>query len=454
MTANGRGELLLRELEQFMSRKRRPRADGLPAVSLFCGAGISDLGYEYAGFSFKVHAELDARRAALCAANLPSSDVVVGDLWREWERVAQSYERVCTDRLALLSVTPPCQGMSSSNPSRGKVSEPDGRGRNERNLLLLAAIPIIQQLRPACVVMENVPQVLLRMVQLSPDQRPRKLIDIFFEQVPGYSVFAHVMQMADYGVPQVRRRSVIVLLDEDLPAVQELEEEGLLPWPTKTHDEIGANGKPAWVTLKHWLDRRAHKVLDAVSEQAARDNEDCLHFVPDYDGDRYMWVNDIPPNSGRSAYENDVCPHCGEKAIDMGTVRCPICNGILVNRPYVKEDNGTVRLVRGFRSSYRRMRPDRPAPTVTTASSHLGSDYKIHPWENRVLSIRECIELQTIPQAYSWDWALSNRQYYLIRQVVGEAIPPWFTFLHGRVLKRLLHGEVSSKCLAPKERLE
>ena len=88
------------------------------------------------------------------------------------------------------------------------------------------------------------------------------------------------------------------------------------------------------------------------------------------------------------------------------------------------------------------MPPDRPAPTVTTASSHLGSDYKIHPWENRVLSIRECADLQTVPRFYNWDWALNTQHTYLARQVIGEALPPWFSYLHGSVLQDLLSQRV------------
>jgi DNA (cytosine-5)-methyltransferase 1 len=451
MAAEARSASAVAKLERFLSQKRRPAEDGLPAVSLFSGGGISDLGYEYAGFSFLVQAELDEHRAKLCAGNFPRSQVVVGDMREHWQDVVQSYERVCTDRLALLSVTPPCQGMSSSNPSRGKVSRPDGNGRNERNLLLLAAVPVIERLRPMCVVVENVPQILLRRVRLSADKRPQKLVETFFEGLDGYTVFAGVVQMADYGVPQVRRRSVLLLLDEKLPCVRELEDRALLPWPKPTHAEEQSNGHASRVTLREWLTGRGYKALDAHSERTARDDEDPLHFVPYYDADRYLWVSQIPPNTGRSAYQNGTCPHCGKKRVKEGLVRCPACQGLMVNRPYVKGRNGRVRLVRGFKSSYRRMRPDRPAPTVTTASSHLGSDYKIHPWENRVLSIRECIELQTIPQAYSWEWAVNNGYHYLVRQVVGEAIPPWFTYLHGRVLRQLLEGKVSGRFLAERE---
>jgi DNA (cytosine-5)-methyltransferase 1 len=401
-----------------------------------------------AGFRFLVQAELDPQRARLCSENFPASKVIVGDVRKNWRKIVSTYRRRSSQRPALLSVTPPCQGMSSSNPSRGKSSEPDGNGRNDRNLLLLAAVPIIQRLRPWCVVVENVPQVLLRTVQLSPHERPKRLVETFFERLDDYTVFAGVVQMADYGVPQVRRRSVLLLMDKELPCVGRLEAEGLLPWPRATHAEHQNDGHLGWVTLNEWFTRRGYQALDARSEDSARDAEDPLHFVPHYGADRYRWVSDIPPNSGRSAYQNDTCPRCGKKRVKEGLVHCPRCKSTMVNRPYVEGQDGKTRLVRGFKSSYRRMCPDRPAPTVTTASSHLGSDYKIHPWENRVLSIRECVELQTVPKAYSWEWAMEDGHHYLIREVVGEAIPPWFSYLHGQVLKELLAGKLPKRRLA------
>ena len=109
------------------------------------------------------------------------------------------------------------------------------------------------------------------------------------------------------------------------------------------------------------------------------------------------------------------------------------------NRPY-RVENDRARLIRGFHSSYRRMHPDRPAPTVTTNTSHLGSDFKIHPSQNRVLSTLECADLQTVPRTYDWSGALDEGRHYLIRNVIGEAFPTYFAYLHGRMLNRLLSG--------------
>ncbi len=184
-----------------------------------------------------------------------------------------------------------------------------------------------------------------------------------------------------------------------------------------------------------------YRPLDAGSNELAHDSDDPLHFVPVYDGDYYCRVADIPPGSGLSAYDNSICRECGRRDVPKDMVTCSDCGAIMHNRPYVVESDGSARLVKGRHSSYRRMRPDQPARTITTGSSHVGSDYKIHPWENRVLSVRECADAQTVPRFYDWSWAIETQHTYLARQVIGEALPPWFTFLQGRLLRRLLDGD-------------
>jgi DNA (cytosine-5)-methyltransferase 1 len=94
------------------------------------------------------------------------------------------------------------------------------------------------------------------------------------------------------------------------------------------------------------------------------------------------------------------------------------------------------------------MSATRPAPTITTNTSHIGSDFKIHPWENRVLSTLECADIQTVPRFYDWSPALDRGQNYLIRNVIGEAFPTYFTYLHGLLLKELLNGAVLKDRLA------
>ncbi|RZK29079.1 MAG: DNA cytosine methyltransferase, partial [Hymenobacter sp.] len=92
---------------------------------------------------------------------------------------------------------------------------------------------------------------------------------------------------------------------------------------------------------------------------------------------------------------------------------------------------------------------DRVASTVTTASGHLGSDVNIHPTQNRILSPRECAELQTFPADFNWGPLLVRKALGKIREMIGEAVPPLFTGAHGRVLVELLRGSVNYEDLMP-----
>ncbi|RLE36981.1 DNA cytosine methyltransferase, partial [Candidatus Woesearchaeota archaeon] len=278
---------LFRERESDQYKK-------LPAISLFSGAGLSDLGYELAGFQFLVHSELEPNRAELCTRNFPDSICVIGDLWKTWEEVVSKYQERTQKPPALVSVTPPCQGLSSSNPSRGKVKDPSTN--DERNLLLLASIPVIKELKPRMTVVENVPQVLQRVVCIEESEEPRELVEIFERSLGSeYRIFSTLVQMADYGVPQDRNRAILVAIRADEPCVKQTETQGLLPLPRPTHAEIPEDGLCPWITLEEWFNQMDYPTLDAKSSKSARCDSDPLHFVPSYQEDRYLMVADIPP---------------------------------------------------------------------------------------------------------------------------------------------------------------
>jgi DNA (cytosine-5)-methyltransferase 1 len=118
-------------------------------------------------------------------------------------------------------------------------------------------------------------------------------------------------------------------------------------------------------------------------------------------------------------------------------VNCPFCDYVLP-RPTVQEKDGSHRLVKGFKTSYKRMSNDSPASTVTTASGHIGSDNTIHPTQNRVLSILECALLQTFPKDFKWGDALKKHGLMHMREMIGEAVPPAFTKQHGEILQGIL----------------
>ena len=425
-------------IRDFVLRDRPDTEVPLTAVSLFSGAGLSDLGYEMAGFRFVVQVEMDRKRAAIGAANFPGSAWLTRDACGSADEVADAYRRDTSRRLDLLVATPPCQGMSSSNPSRGKRRSARAQELEAKNRLMLEVIPVAQKLRPRVIVAENVRPVLTLNVEY--EGANRTVIDHINHHLADYDVFPGVVNVADYGVPQVRKRALVVAIHRDEPWLADMSSRKQTPLPSPTHSERPTNGELPWVSIRQWLQLMEYDHLDAKSKESAR-GEHWLHFVPSYGSDRYMQVSQIPPNSGRSAFDNDECTSCGMEQIARELVLCPSCDAVMRNRPYVERD-GQPALIKGFKSSYRRMRPERPSYTITTNSSHIGSDFKIHPWENRVLSILECADLQTLPRFYDWTRAKENRTLYLIRNLVGEAFPTYFTYLHGQVLAALLSGSV------------
>ena len=410
------------------------------AVSLFSGAGLSDLGYEMAGFRFIVQVEIDQRRAAIGADNFPTSEWLTCDVRNSESEIAAAYRRSTSSRLDLLVATPPCQGMSSSNPSRGKRQTPQAKALEEKNRLLLEVIPIARLLKPRIIVIENVRQVLT--LEVESDGEKGSAVHHLCNGLPEYEVFPRIVNVADYGVPQVRKRALVVAVRKDETWLKGITSQGRSLVPHPTHAEQSTNGVGPWTSIREWLEAMKYESLDARSKEAARGTH-ALHFVPAYGPHRYRQISEIPAYSGSSAYENDVCPSCGQQEVDAGRIRCPACGCVMYNRPYV-ERGGHPSLISGFKSSYRRMSPGRPAYTITTNSSHIGSDFKIHPWENRVLSILECADLQTVPRFYDWTRAAEDRTLYLIRNLIGEAFPTYFTYLHGQVLDELLSSSQSS----------
>ncbi len=404
------------------------------AASVFSGAGLSDIGYARAGFSFVAQAELDSQRSAIGAANFPMSSWVTGDIA---ERRAEFIAACGVSRLDLLSATPPCQGLSSSNPTRGRRRTPDEVRNRAKNMLLLEVVPLVDKLKPRIFVAENVRQVL---TFIGTDDQ-KSIVDTLAARLPSYRVFHTLVNVADYGIPQARVRAVIVGVHRDEAWLSSLIAAGTLPWPRRTHSEDGSRDS-RWVTVGQWLRRQRYPSLDAA-ELSRAIGSNPLHRVPVYDGDRYFQIASIPPNTGRSAYENDRCPTCGHWPVPVGRAFCTNCRRAMRNRPFVV-GRGGFRLIRGFHSSYRRMSPNQPAPTIMTSSGRVGSDYKIHPWEHRVLSILECADLQTVPRSYDWSVAVQAERYGLIREVIGEAFPPYFTYLHGALLNRLLAGDMTA----------
>ncbi|HCR1635373.1 TPA: DNA cytosine methyltransferase [Pseudomonas aeruginosa] len=413
----------------------------LRAVSLFSNCGAGDVGYRDAGFSFEVMAELDPRRLQVCLLNHPGADGVPGDLRETWKTVIKKYRaRAGRVRPALLCACPPCQGMSSARSGKGSHDDAAAGSKDERNLLVTVVANVALELNPALLVVENVPAFFSRKVHHPTDNKSVSAANYLITALAeNYIAFPMIADLSDFGVPQSRNRAFLTFVRKDLPGLKHLLRIGRIPFPRATHAPDVGSAKP--ITLLEALKSFALPSLDAARpETASTVDYGGFHSVPVWNERMYAMVKAIPPYSGKSAWDNNTCYHCGSVDVLPDTVLCPLCNEPLL-KPVVKESDGRYRLVKGFKSSYRRMYADRPASTVTTASGHIGSDYTIHPTENRLLSPLECALIQTFPRDFKWGDALERFGFSNVREMIGEAVPPAFTVKHGEVLRGILKRE-------------
>lgn len=407
----------------------------LPAVSLFSNCGAGDIGFARAGFRFQVLGELQQRRLDVASLNHPGADPVCGDLRVTWPEIVKRYREKMGDQPpALLAACPPCQGMSSAQSNRGQADDADAGSRDKRNLLVEVVAQVAHELQPRVVVVENVVAFLTRKVRHPETGVPIAAARLLVDRLAGdYHPFAIRSDLADFGVPQTRKRAFLVLVRHDEPGLARLQGAGRTPFPAVTH---GSDADEPHVTLNAALEALNAPPLDGARAETAGDG---LHRVPVWDERRYRMVASIPVDSGASAWETEICPECGPVEVDVEDAACPRCDVPLL-RPVV-EDDGVWRLINGFRnSSYRRMAPDRPAAAITTASGRIGSDNTLHPSQNRVMSMLECQYLQTIPPDFNWGDHLKTYGHTSLREMIGEAVPPQFTEMHGRVLASVLAG--------------
>lgn len=433
------------------------------AVSLFACSGIGDLAVRAANADVLVANEIDPARAAIFEHNFPEAKMLVGDVWElADEIVAEARERLDGRELDILFATPPCQGMSKNG--RGKLLNAIRAGERHpndpRNELVIPAVKVALALRPRILVFENVPEMQDTLIGV--DGHPLKIVDFIRNSLgEEYAGVANVVEFADYGVPQSRQRLITVFARDD--AVKRAIHAGSI-LPSPTHDASGRYGLPRWTTVRDVIGR--FEVLDAKSRNRAQSVSTELHRVPLLDEAKYFWVENTP--SASTAFDNQcVNPDCGfeenpthsarkdkngiNRASNETPIRCVEC-GELLPRPWV-EDGDDVRLMKGFTSAYRRMRWDTPAPTLTRNLSYACSDTKLHPDQNRVLSLHEALALHTVTD-YPFEFERSDGKRVsdkIIRDSIGESIPPKGLEVIFRHLVAILDGDEDAIDQVPHE---
>lgn len=173
---------------------KRGSAAKLNAIDLFAGCGGLTQGMHDAGFHTRVAVELEAVAANAYKLNHPDTHVIQKDI-REID-IEEIKEFLGGEPLHLLAGCPPCQGFSSVRRLNKKQSV-----RDKRNNLVLEYFRMVKELKPLTIMMENVPGL-----------KDYYLFKDIVKELSalGYNPKVEIVNVREYGVPQSRRRLVMI----------------------------------------------------------------------------------------------------------------------------------------------------------------------------------------------------------------------------------------------------
>lgn len=403
-------------------------------LSLFSSAGIGELGIKNCGMDILLSNELIRERCDLYHENYPETENICGNIWEKQSEIINSWKSKHVGNPFMIYATPPCQGMSFNGLGKLLSEIREGRRPKEdpRNRLIIPTIEIIKKLQPEWVLLENVPTMQSTVIRTEDDEY-KNIIDYIMEELsPEYVGKAETVNCADYGIPQTRVR-LITILTKNRKGKQFFKKYGSF-LPVRTHSESGNNGLHKWMTL-----RDAIGSLPALSaEEGKNENEEIeWHVVPIMKKDKFWWVKNTPMNE--TAYNNQ-CVKCGYKenpkhgmCMEGGRhqsrkdtpIYCARCGALLPRPTMIDRVTKERRLIRGFDSAYKRMSWDLPSPTLTQNFQYEASDKKLHPDQNRVLSVYEGLILQTINK-YDYQFSIKGKKIsrVLCCDIIGESVPP------------------------------
>ncbi|WP_303674751.1 DNA cytosine methyltransferase [Vampirovibrio chlorellavorus] len=175
-------------------------------ISLFAGCGGSSLGYKLAGCKVLAAVEFDKHAAAVYRANFQETRLYEADIATLDPLEVLKELGLEPGELEILDGSPPCQGFSMAGKRR--MDDP-------RNRLFEEYVRLLRAIRPKAFVMENVPGLVTG-----------KMRGIFYEMVKalseaGYEVRGRILNAVHYGVPQSRKRVILIGFRKDLDLIPE-----------------------------------------------------------------------------------------------------------------------------------------------------------------------------------------------------------------------------------------
>jgi DNA-cytosine methyltransferase len=376
---------------EMRDERGRPRA-----VDIYAGCGGLSLGLDMGGWDVAYALDWDKHACKTHEKNL-ASVVRCGDV-REVK--GSEIVEAAGGPVALVAGGPNCQGVSE----RG-LRNPD----DPRNFMFPEFLRLVRELSPPAFLMENVPGLAHR----HNFGLLRSILDAF-EQL-GYRCAGDVLLAADYGVPQLRYRFVIVGTRGD--------EELTLPAPTHRAAPRGDLFTFPYVTVGDAIGD-----LPKIAASRQREGKQAYSSAP---ANRYQEAM----REGSDAVWNHLCAATAQINLDRAADVHEGGNWKDI-RPELLPDRFFACRMTDHSTTYARLRRDSPSFTITALFGNITAGAFTHPTQNRALSIREGARLQSFPDSFRFQGP-RNSQY---RQI-GNAVPPLLAAAVGRHLLRVLGGE-------------
>lgn len=348
-------------------------------IDLFAGAGGTGLGFREAGFSIRAAVERSPHAARTYSANL-GVEVRPSDIADVCPRALRESVGMAPYELDVLVGCPPCQGFTRLRNAKG--------ASDARNALVLRYLEFIAEFRPRFAVFENVPGL----------RRTTHGREFYAALLDGfasldYAVGEHLVDAADFGVPQHRERAIVLAgrNGEIPPAIE------------RTHgDPTGASvrehGLMPWVTVR-----------DAVAHLPALAPGERSPGIPNHEAPR--------TGLGRTAAATRLREFIKLVPLDGGS-RADVQRDFQL--PCHLDHNG-------HSDVYGRLAWDQPANTITTGCTNPSKGRFVHPTQHRGLSLREAAALQSFPASFVFHGECVAEQ-------IGNAVPPLLAEVIARAL--------------------
>jgi DNA (cytosine-5)-methyltransferase 1 len=331
------------------------RNNDIAVVDLFCGIGGLSQGFVMENFDVLSGYDNDVSCKYIYETNNYAEFHTEDVSKLNGEKINQEFG----SKLKILVGCAPCQPFSSYS---FKVKEKDEKKLN----LLYSFSRLIEETQPTIVSMENVPQLV--------DFNKFTIFKDFYEKLISldYKVSYQVVFCPDYGIPQRRRRLVLL--------ASKLGEISLIP---KTHTpEMYMTVKDAIAKLK-------------PVEAGESDTNDPLHRARKLSDLNLKRIRHTKEGGGWKSWPQELVLNC------------------------FKKPSG-----KSYGSVYGRMKWNEPAPTMTTHCTGLGNGRFGHPEQDRAITLREAALFQTFPMDYKFYESLDKYNPSVICRQIGNAVPP------------------------------